>query len=84
MLIKKISEENTFKKTTNRHEFEVNGKKVECLEHNYYSADDCDYDSEIVWNEKDLEALTEEEREIINDNEVELLDLPENEEENYD
>lgn len=75
MKIKKVEQETTFKKITIAHTFEVNGKKVELYEHDYQDNIESNYENDLVWNESDLEKLTEEERDILSDNETELVGL---------
>lgn len=75
MLIKKVGQETTFKKITIAHTFEVNGKKVELYEYDYQDMVESNYDSELVWNDKQLKKLTEEEQDILSENETELVGL---------
>lgn len=80
MLIKKVEEETTFKKITIAHTFEVNGKKVELYEYDYQDMVESNYDSQLVWNDKQLKKLTEEEQDILSENETELVGLAVDEE----
>lgn len=71
--IKKEKSEIVYLKQTESMVFDINGKKVSVLVMDGRDLDQYDFDYEI--NEKDLEALTEEEREYFEDCIHILLDL---------
>lgn len=81
MIVKKISEEITYKQITKVHTFEVNGKEIRAIE--YQKSDNIfdDYDSDLDIDEQDKELLTNLEYEAIGENLAELIELKDGESE---
>jgi hypothetical protein len=76
MKIKKIDEDEVYKRTTTNHTFKVGkeGKSVQVLEYQTSEVDEIDNDSPFI-NEDDLAKLTDEEQEIFGENLGDFMDL---------
>lgn len=79
MIIKKISDEITYKAETHDIVIEVNGKKVRVCDWYKHDNLDSNYDQDTEIDERDREELTEEEDEILGDYLREVCDLEEGE-----
>lgn len=67
MNIKKIDEEITYRRTESTITFDINGKKIRLYVHeDYDEMSGSDYD----WDESDLELLTDEEKEELDEESV--------------
>lgn len=75
MKIKKIDEELKYKQIDTEHTFEINGKSVRVREYQKQDMLFEDYESDTTINEKDLEKLTDEEAEELENYMTECLDL---------
>ena len=71
--MEKLSSEITYEKTTTMHTIEVNGKEVRVYEHKNNDYTFSDYNYETFIDEQDIELLTEEEREELEDNLTDLI-----------
>jgi len=80
MLIKKISDELVYLKRCDTSVIEVNGKRVRIESYHLEDVEMGNYDGDDSFNEEDMEKLTEDERELLEDNLRTALDLKEGEE----
>lgn len=75
IIIKKESEDVTYKNITTMHIFNVNGKEVRVYAYDKQDMTQSDYENDTIIDEDDEMNLTEEENEVLDDQLYELCNL---------